>query len=173
MQQCGFKKVWKILLSSGQPLRTLNLVLWFVAPISISLPSLRPILRRHSLWTAPNSRNWRKNVHLNAFYFLGILWILRNISLLHSICTWTSSTYSFSFWGSLEAPIITKKDKVWIKGAFRPKLPVFIVCTSLICTYVGNMLYTLTRYVYIFEFKEIENTYFERCFCLRKCFNGC
>ena len=121
-----------------------------------------------SLWTAPNSRNWRKNVHLDAFYFLGILWILRNTSLLHSICTWTSSTYSFSFWGSLEALIITKKDKVWIKGAFRPKLLVFIVCTSLICTYVGNMLYTLTRYVYIFEFKEIENTYFERCFCLRK-----
>ena len=93
-----------------------------------------------SLWTAPNSQNWRKNIHWNAISFLGILWILRNISLLHSICTWTSSTYSFSFWGSLEALIITKKDKVWIKGAFRPKLPVFIVCTSLICTYVGNML---------------------------------
>lgn len=71
---------------------------------------------------------------------ISILWILRNTSLLHSICTWTSSIYSFSFWGSLEAPIITKKDKVWIKGAFRPKLSVFIVCTSLICTYVGNML---------------------------------
>jgi len=51
--------------------------------------------------------------------------------------------------------------------------------TCIYCMYVFDLYlcrkhaYTLTRYVYIFEFKEIENTYFERCFCLRKCFNGC
>lgn len=52
-----------------------------------------------------------------------------------------------------------------------------IIC--IYCMYVFDLYlcrkhaYTLTRYVYIFEFKEIENTYFERCFCLRKCLNGC